>query len=302
MIKSMTGFGRSEVAQADRKVTVEIKSVNNRYLDVSMKMPRQFNSMEAQIRAELKKYLQRGKVDIYISYQDLSSTDVAVKYNKSVAAEYVEFLRKMGEDFNLDNDIRVSSLARLPEIFTTEDVSADETEFWGLVQSAIDGAAEKLMETRTREGEFLRKDLLSKLDGMDQCVDFIAEKAPEIVKSYQDKLHAKVEELLGTFNMDENRILQEVTIYADKICVDEELVRLRSHIQATRLILEEKSTDGKPLQMDEGVGRKLDFLAQEMNRESNTILSKTDDLEVSNRGIELKTTIEKVREQIQNIE
>ena len=302
MIKSMTGFGRSEVAQADRKVTVEIKSVNNRYLDVSMKMPRQFNSMEAQIRAELKKYLQRGKVDIYISYQDLSSTDVAVKYNKSVAAEYVEFLRKMGEDFNLDNDIRVSSLARLPEIFTTEDVSADETELWGLVQSAIDGAAEKLMETRTREGEFLRKDLLSKLDGMDQCVDFISEKAPEIVKSYQDKLHAKVEELLGTFNMDENRILQEVTIYADKICVDEELVRLRSHIQATRLILEEKSADGKPLQMDEGVGRKLDFLAQEMNRESNTILSKTDDLEVSNRGIELKTTIEKVREQIQNIE
>lgn len=293
MIKSMTGFGRGEVTEGSKKITVEIKSMNNRFLDLSMKMPRKFNMMDAQIRAELKNYIQRGKVDLYVNYEDLSESDVAVKYNHSVAAEYMKYLQQMADEFHLENDVRVSTLSRFPEVFTTEDLSQDETGLWELLRKAIDEAAQNILDARIREGGFLKDDLLKKMDSILANVDFITAKAPQIDETYQARLSAKVKDMLQDAQIDENRIVQEVTIYSDKVCVDEELVRLRSHVQAVRQALESG---------EEGVGRKLDFLAQEMNREANTILSKTDDQEVSARGIELKTDIEKVREQIQNVE
>ncbi len=288
----MTGFGRCEIAEADRKITVEMKSVNHRYLDVTIKMPKKLNFFEAAIRTELKNYMQRGKVDLFITYEDFTESNVCVKYNKELAAEYMQYFDRMAEDFSLDNDIRVSTLARFPEILTMEEQTVDEEQLWQLLDKALKGAAENFVETRIREGENLRNDLIAKLEGMLAHVDFITERSPEIIAEYREKLTKKVEELLSDKQVDESRLLMEVTIFADKVCVDEELVRLRSHITATR----------DALLAGGSIGRKLDFIAQEMNREANTILSKSSDLEISNRAIELKTEIEKVREQIQNIE
>lgn len=292
MIKSMTGFGRCEVSEAERKITVEMKSVNHRYLDVNIKMPKKLNYFEAAIRSELKKYIQRGKVDIFISYEDLTESDVCIKYNKEIAAEYMEYLRQMAEDFQLENDIQVSKLSRYPEVLTMEERTVDEEEIWKVLGKAVQGAAEGFVETRIKEGENLREDLLSKLDGMLQHVDYITERSPQLIEGYKTKLRERVHELLEDAQIDENRLMMEITLFADKVCVDEELVRLRSHIEATKKALEDGGS----------IGRKLDFIAQEMNREANTILSKANDLETSNRAIELKTEIEKVREQIQNIE
>ena len=288
----MTGFGRCEIAEADRKITVEMKSVNHRYLDVTIKMPKKLNFFEAAIRTELKNYMQRGKVDLFITYEDFTESNVCVKYNKELAAEYMQYFDRMAEDFSLDNDIRVSTLARFLEILTMEEQTVDEEQLWKLLDKALKGAAENFVETRIREGENLRNDLIAKLEGMLAHVDFITERSPEIIEEYKEKLTKKVEELLSDKQVDESRLLMEVTIFADKVCVDEELVRLRSHITATR----------DALLAGGSIGRKLDFIAQEMNREANTILSKSSDLEISNRAIELKTEIEKVREQIQNIE
>ena len=292
MIKSMTGFGRCEVAKGERKITVEMKSVNHRYLDVNIKMPKKLNFFEAAIRNELKNYIQRGKVDVFITYEDLTETNVCVTYNKELAAEYMKYLTQMAEDFSLDNDIRVSTLSRYPEVLGMEEQTIDEEELWQLLCEAIDGAAEKFVETRIKEGENLKSDLISKLDGMLTHVDYITERSPQIIAEYKQKLQEKVQELIDDAKVDESRLLMEVTLYADKVCVDEELVRLRSHIETTK----------ESLLQGGSIGRKLDFIAQEMNREANTILSKANDLEISNRGIELKTEIEKVREQIQNIE
>ncbi|MGN1160214.1 MAG: YicC/YloC family endoribonuclease [Lachnospiraceae bacterium] len=292
MIKSMTGFGRSEVSEGSRKFTIEMKAVNHRYLDVTIKMPKKLNVFEAAIRNELKNYIQRGKVDIFITYEDTSENNVMIKYNRDIAAEYMKYLKEMAEEFGLDNDVRVSTLSRYPEVLSMEEQNADEEEIWKVLQKAVDIAAQGMAESRVREGENLKADLLEKLDDMEKNVDFIAERSPQIIAEYRQKLSDKVHELLAGAAVDENRIATEVTIFADKICVDEEMVRLRSHIEAVRKAL-----------LDGGsIGRKLDFLAQEMNREANTILSKANDLTVSDCGIELKTTIEKIREQIQNIE
>ncbi len=292
MIKSMTGFGRSEVSEGARKFTVEMKTVNHRYLDVTVKMPKKLNMFESAIRNELKNHIQRGKVDIFISYEDTSENNVMIKYNRDIAAEYMKYLNAMAEEFGLDNDVRVSTLSRYPEVLSMEEQNPDEEEIWNLLQKAVATAAEGLAESRVREGENLKADLLAKLDDMQKNVEFIAERSPQIIAEYRQKLSDKVHELLAGVAVDENRIATEVTIFADKICVDEEMVRLRSHIETVRKAL----TDGG------SIGRKLDFLAQEMNREANTILSKANDLTVSDCGIELKTTIEKIREQIQNIE
>ncbi|MDE7445752.1 MAG: YicC family protein [Lachnospiraceae bacterium] len=292
MIKSMTGFGRCEVQEAERKIVVEMKSVNHRYLDVNIKMPKKLNFFEAAIRNELKSYIQRGKVDVFITYEDYTESNVCVKYNKELAAEYMGYLNQMAEDFSLDNDVRVSCLSRYPEVFTMEEQTIDEEKMWLLLERAIKGAAEGFVETRIKEGENLRDDLLEKLDGMLAHVEFITLRSPQIIAEYKQKLEDKVKELLEDTKVDENRLLMEVTIYADRVCVDEELVRLKSHIETTK----------ETLQQGGSIGRKLDFIAQEMNREANTILSKSNDLEISNRAIELKTEIEKVREQIQNIE
>lgn len=292
MIRSMTGYGRSEMLSDSCRIAVEIKSVNNRYLDIGIKMPRQLNQLEAQIRAELKKYMLRGKVDVYISYEDLTESNMTVKYNDRIAKEYWKYFRQMADEFGIDNDIRVSSLARFPDVLVMEEEPADPEGIWENLEKVVHEAAQKFDESRIREGEFLCANMLQKLDEMLGHVSFIEEKAPELVERFRTALRDKVSELLEASNIDEARITQEVTIHADKICVDEELVRLRSHIEATR---EELKRGGS-------IGRKLDFIAQEMNRESNTILSKSDDREVSDHAIELKTSVEKIREQVQNIE
>ena len=278
MIKSMTGFGRCEISEGTKKVTLEMKAVNHRYLDVSVKMPKKLNMFETAIRNELKNHIQRGKVDLFITYEDAAEGMAVIRYNKETAAEYVRYFAQMASDFSLDNDIRVSTLARCPEVLVMDEQSEDEEEIWKLLLRALNGAAQNFVDTRIREGENLKADLLIKLDEMLKNVDFIAERSPQIIAEYRERLTDKVRELLGDRTVDEGRIITEVTIYADKICVDEEIVRLRSHIEAV----------SKALQDGGSIGRKLDFLAQEMNREANTILSKSNDLSISNCGIELK--------------
>ncbi|MBQ9488818.1 MAG: YicC family protein [Lachnospiraceae bacterium] len=292
MIKSMTGFGRCEVAENNRKFTVEMKAVNHRYLDVNIKMPKKLNFFESSIRNELKNYITRGKIDLFITYEDLSENTSNVHYNQELAAEYLKYLRQMQQDFGLEDDIRVSTLSKYPDVFTMEENDGDEEEIWKELKKALDGAAEMFVQSRIVEGENLKNDLIAKLDNMLSLVDFIAERSPQIIAEYRQKLQEKVKEMLGDNTVDENRLVTEVTIFADKVCVDEEMVRLRSHVETTKNALIEGGS----------IGRKLDFIAQEMNREANTILSKSNDLEISNCGIELKTEIEKVREQIQNIE
>ena len=292
MLKSMTGFGRCEMATDEYKISVEMKAVNHRYLDLSIKMPKKFNYFEAAIRAQLKKYIQRGKVDVFISYEDYTDEKMSLKYNRSLAGEYMDYFRQMADELGIPNDATVMRLARCPEVFTMEQVPEDEEHMWQILEKAIGEAAEKFVETRTREGENLKQDLLGKLDYMVTLVDQIEERSPKIVEEYRAKLEDKVKELLEGSSVDEGRIAAEVVIFADKICTDEETVRLRSHIEATR----------KELTAGGSVGRKLDFIAQEMNREANTTLSKANDIEISNAAIDLKTEIEKVREQIQNIE
>ena len=292
MIKSMTGFGRCEVTENNRKFTVEMKAVNHRYLDVNVKMPKKLNFFESSIRNELKNYISRGKIDLFITYEDLSENTSNVHYNKELAAEYLKYLRQIQQDFGLEDDIRVSTLSKYPDVFTMEENDGDEEEIWKELKKALDGAAEMFVQSRIVEGENLKNDLIAKLDNMLKLVDFIAERSPQIIAEYRTKLQEKVKEMLGDNTVDENRLVTEVTIFADKVCVDEEMVRLRSHVETTKKALIEGGS----------IGRKLDFIAQEMNREANTILSKSNDLEISNCGIELKTEIEKVREQIQNIE
>ena len=292
MIKSMTGFGRYEISEAERKFTVELKGVNHRYLDVNIRMPKKLNFFEASIRNLLKKYAQRGKVDIFITYEDFSENQVSLKYNETLAEEYLKYFKQMEEKFSLENDIRVSTLSRYPEVLTMEEQMMDEEEIWNVLEKALEGAFSQFVSTRITEGEALKKDLLAKLDDMLVLVDKVEKRSPEIVVEYREKLEEKVKDLLADTQIEESRIASEVVIFADKICTDEETVRLRSHIAHMKDTLESA----------EGIGRKLDFIAQEMNREANTILSKANDLEVSNYAIDLKTGIEKVREQIQNIE
>lgn len=292
MVKSMTGFGRCEIQKDSRKYTVELKSVNHRYLDVNIRMPKKLNFFETAIRTLLKSYANRGKIDIFITYEDMSQLQMSVKYNSALAAEYLKYLRQMQEEFGLENDIRVSSLSRFPEVFTMEEQSEDEEELWNGLKEALEGAFAQFVRTRETEGQNLKQDILDKLDHLSELIDFIEERSPQIVSEYRCKLEDKMKEILADCQMDESRIASEVIIFADKICTDEEVVRLKSHITHMRNTLEEK---------DE-IGRKLDFIAQEMNREANTILSKANDIEVSDHAISLKTEIEKIREQIQNIE
>lgn len=292
MIRSMTGFGRCEVSEAERKFTVEMKGVNHRYLDVNMRMPKKLNFFETAIRNRLKEYVQRGKIDIFITYEDLSEEQVSLKYNHALAAEYLKYFKQMQTEFGINSEVNAYSLSRCPEVLTMEEQVVNEEELWNGLQKALDGACRQFVETRTKEGEQLKKDIVGKLDGMLETVELIEERSPQIVAEYREKLETKVRELLTDSQIDENRMASEIVLFADKICTDEEVVRLKSHIKHMK----------DSFESGEGIGRKLDFIAQEMNREANTILSKANDLTVSNYAITLKTEIEKVREQIQNIE
>lgn len=292
MIRSMTGFGRFEFAGESHKIIVEMKSVNHRYLDLSIKMPKIFNCFETAIRSLVKEQLQRGKVDMYISYETESDDQTVLCYNEDIARDYMAHMAQMADTFNLENNLTLTELARMPEVFTMEQRDTDAKELWPDVEQAVRQACVAMVQARQTEGEQLKKDLLLKLDHMDMLVDMVTDRAPVMVQEYRIRLTEKVKEFIEASVIDENRIAAEVTLYADKICVDEEMVRLRTHISHMKEAL---CTGGS-------VGRKLDFLAQEMNREANTTLSKINDVTLADVAIDMKTEIEKIREQVQNIE
>lgn len=292
MIRSMTGFGRSEYVDEDKKIAIEIKSVNHRYSDINIKMPRKFNQFEAAMRTVLKDYIERGKVDVFVTYEDYAKSNLVVKYNKEIAAEYIGHLEQMKQDFGLNEDFKPTVIADFPEVFSLEEKSEIDNSLYETIEKTLREAGENFSKARAVEGENLKNDMLAKLDEMAAMVDKIEEMSPTLIAEYKEKLTTKVKELIEAGNVDESRIAAEVVIYSDKICVDEEIVRLKSHIEGVKNILLGGGA----------VGRKLDFIVQEMNRESNTILSKSDSLAVTDIGIELKTCIEKIREQIQNLE
>jgi uncharacterized protein (TIGR00255 family) len=292
MIFSMTGFGRGEAAEADHKISVELKSVNHRYLDFNIKMPKHFNHLEPFIRNILKGYAARGKIDVFITDEDSSDDAALLKYNRGLAKQYHDYAQQIADEFGMDNDLTVSRLMHFPDLFRAEEGSYDEEYLKKLLETALRQAGEQFRAARNREGETLCGDILKKLNHMDENVSAIEKREPEILNDYKTRITEKVGELLGDTPIDESRIAAEVVIYADKICTDEETVRLHSHIDNMK----------KELTRGGAIGRKLDFLAQEMNREANTILSKSNDLVTSNMAIDLKTEIEKIREQIQNIE
>ena len=261
-------------------------------MNINIKLPKKISFFETTIRTYLKKYIERGKVDVFITYEDFASDNVKLKYNREVAARYMDYFNEMAADFGIQNNITPSILGGFPDVFTVEEQAVDQDELWKIISASLDEAAEMFVASRKTEGENLRRDMLDKLDEMKAAVDYIEDVSPALVEEYRNKLTDKIAEVLENPVIDENRIATEVVIYADKICVDEETVRLKSHIDSTRKILEAGGS----------VGRKLDFIAQEMNREANTILSKANSLDVSDKAIQLKTDIEKVREQIQNLE
>ena len=292
MLKSMTGFGRAEAASKKQRITVEVKSVNHRYLDLSIKMPRKLNFLEGEIRSLIKSYVTRGKMDLFITYEDYANLGSSLKYNAALAEQYLTYIRQMSRDFGLEDDIRVTMLSRFPDVFTMEDTALGEDEAWAALKPVLGQALEQFVQSRVREGEHLKADISGKLDLMEEKVKAVQERSPQVLEAYRRKLEQKMQELLADTSIEDQRIAAEVVLFADKICNDEETVRLMSHIEGMR-----KALDGA-----DGVGRSLDFIAQEMNREANTILSKSSDIEVTNLAIELKTEIEKVREQVQNVE
>lgn len=291
-IQSMTGFGRGEASSEDYKITVEIKSVNHRYCDISVRLPRKLNYFESMIRNQIKKFTNRGKVDVYVGLEDMAGKSAGIQYNPEVANAYLTGIRQLSHEFMLDNTINAYQLSRFPEVFTMEEPELDEGQLTGLMEEAVSDAGRQFVSSRKTEGEKLYEDLTGKLDILLSLVGEIEKRSPEVLEEHRNKLREKVAALLQDTNIDEGVLATELVVYADKICTDEETVRLRTHI------LHMKQT------MDEGVniGRKLDFIVQEMNRESNTILSKAADIAISDKGIQLKTEIEKIREQIQNIE
>lgn len=292
MIKSMTGFGHGECSAGNKKITVEIKAVNHRYLDLNIKTPRGFAKFEGIIRKTLSNRLDRGKVDVFVNYEEDTDSQYEIIYNNHIAKMYYDKIQEISKEFDIDGSITASSLSRYNEVLELHEIEESTEEIEKILTEALNNALDEFVKNRTNEGERLKEDLLAKLDELSADVDFIEKKSPEIVEEYKTKLREKIEDLLDNNSVDESRLAMEVTIYADKICVDEEIVRLKSHINEVK----------DALNSDKPVGRKLDFVAQELNREANTILSKSSDVEVANTGIDMKTLIEKIREQIQNIE
>ena len=279
MIKSMTGFGRAEAVNDLRKITVEMKSVNNRYFDCNIRLPKKYSAFEADVRGILKEYVSRGKVDVFVTEETYAESSSEPVLSEALAAKYADILKTITSLTGISDDIRACDIARFPDVITLRQTPVDEDELKSQLIDAVRSACEKFDEA-------------SKLSGMKANVDEIIAREPEILEDYRKRLSDKIEEILGDRTIDEGQLAAAVVIYTDKICTDEETVRLKSHIEQVALEIEKK----------ESVGRKLDFLAQEMNRESNTILSKAGDLATSNLGIALKTDVEKIREQIQNIE
>lgn len=292
MASSMTGFGHYEVVSNSLKIVVEIKSVNHRFLDMNLKLPRKFSFFENDARNLIKNRISRGKVDVYVSFEESVDGSVEVTYHPEVAQKYYDGLMELKEQFGMNDTISVGLLAKFPNVFTEEAKEEDQEELSKLLTDAFNGALDEFVKNRNQEGQRLVSDLISKLDEMNALVLQVEQRSPEIVAEYKERLLVKTKDLIDNNQIDESRVAAEVVLFADKICVDEEIVRLKSHVKEGKDTL---------LNKDE-VGRKMDFLAQEMNRESNTILSKSTDVTIADLGIELKTLIEKIREQIQNLE
>lgn len=292
MIRSMTGYGRAEALVDGRNILVEIRSVNHRYFEFSCRVPRAYGFLESRLKTYLQGKLSRGKVDVNVNIQTVQGKDANVLVNQELAQSYVQALRQLKEPLSLEDDLSLSVIARFSDLFTVSKQPEDEDAVWAQVQQVADEAAARFVQMREAEGESMRQDVESRLDAILHAVGQIEEQSPKTVEEYRAKLYHKISEVLGNTQIDEQRILTEAAIYAEKIAVAEETVRLRSHVGQFRSILEQ----GGP------VGRKLDFLIQEFNREANTIGSKAQDLAVARLVVEIKSEIEKIREQIQNIE
>ena len=292
MIRSMTGFGRAQGVLGGKDITVEIRSVNHRYFEFSARLPRAYSWLEEKLKGVAQGAASRGKVEVSLLIQTVEGSDAQVVVNTALAREYVEALRELGRELDLPDDLSLSAVARFGEIFTLRRAPDDEEEVQANVLAVAAQAAERFSQMRRAEGEKLREDILGRLLSIEERVAQVEERSPQTVAEYRQKLTARMEELLGKAAVEEQRILAEAAIVADRWAVDEETVRLRSHIAQLRSILD----------TPEAVGRKLDFLVQEMNREANTIGSKAQDVRIAQVVVEIKSEIEKIREQVQNIE
>lgn len=292
MIKSMTGYGRAQGSFSGGDITVEIKSVNNRYLDCGVKLPRGYAYLEEGVKSQVQKAISRGKVDVFITINAAGADNVKISVNEPVAKGYIDAMHRLVQEYGIQDDISASAISKFSDVFLVEKQEQDENE----VKSAISGVVAEALGAfdamRTREGEALKTDLLQKAEGILTLVSKVEERSPITVKAYRERLTAKMREVLEDRQIDEARIIQEAAIYADKVAVDEETVRLRSHVDQLQNMLSEGGV----------IGRKLDFLMQEMNREANTIGSKGNDVEQARNVVSIKSELEKIREQIQNIE
>ena len=292
MTGSMTGYGRSQQNLNGKTIQVEIKSVNHRYFEFNVKTPRGLSFLEEKLKSLVQSKVSRGKVDLYLSVIFDEAAETEVKVNKPLAESYMKAAKELSEELNINNDITINSLLKIPDIFTAEKAEIDEEELWNDVKTVAEEALGAFTKMRLAEGEKLSEDLNGKLDIILSLVEKVEELSPLTVRDYRERLYKKLSEILEDKSIDEARILQEAAIFSEKAAVDEETVRLRSHISQFRNILKE----------DVPVGRKLDFLTQEINRESNTIGSKAQDVKIAQVVVDLKSEIEKVREQIQNLE
>jgi uncharacterized protein (TIGR00255 family) len=292
MIRSMTGYGSAKGSCQGLNISVELKSVNNRYLDCSVRLPRGFLFAEDAVKSSVQAHVSRGKVDVFVSVDSTGSDAVIVKVNEQLAASYVSAVRQLSQEFGLEDSLTAVALARMPDVLALEKQDADAEAVTAAIREITERALQAYDEMRVREGNKLREDISARLETIDSYVSEVERRSPETVREYRERLYRKMTEVLQNTALDEQRILLEAGIFADKVAVDEETVRLRSHIAQMRSML----SDGSP------IGRKMDFLVQEFNRESNTIGSKCNDSAVTKIVIELKSEIEKIREQIQNIE
>lgn len=292
MLKSMTGYGRREAVTEGKKILVEIKSVNHRYSDYNIKVQRHLGFLEDKIRKHVSSAITRGKVDIYLNVENFESADKEISLNIPMAKNYIEVLKQLRDEFGLKDDITVTSVARNTDIFKTERLEEDEEQLWNTVKNVLDEALGDFVAMREREGARIEKDLTGRIEYMRTLVKTVEERSPQTVSEYSDRLYEKIKEVLDGRDVDEARVLTEVAIYADKVAVNEETVRLSSHF----------AEFGEIIGCGEPAGRKLDFLIQEINREVNTIGSKASDIEIAKTVVTLKGEIEKLREQIQNIE
>ena len=292
MVKSMTGFGREHVVANGREIIVEIRSVNHRYYEFTARTPRSYGYLDEKLKAFLKNGISRGKVEASVTIYNQEGTDAEIELNESVAKGYLEALRGSAEALELDDDLTLTSIMRLPDIFTVVKKTDDEEVIWNEVKAVAQVALDRFVEMRNVEGQKMYDDISSRLDFIEQTVGKIEAQSPTVSENYRDRLYAKIKEVLGDRNIDEQRVLTEVAIFSEKVAIDEETVRLRSHIAQFRDLI----------QSSEPVGRKLDFLVQELNREVNTIGSKASDAVIAQHVVDLKSEIEKLREQIQNVE